>query len=252
MEAVCDDGSITTSEVASFSTSCATIDTLPYSESFEVAMPGATLPYCWTRGNGNQLFNLQHLYDGNHSLYFYYTNTIAMPQINNEEIDIHNVQLSFYASANTNGTTLQVGVMTNPNVTSSFVPVGNPITLTEGYQLYEVTFSGYSGNGTYIAFKNPDEWQTVYVDMVTLDYMPECSRPELVWAQSIDSSSATIAWSALDGQSGWEFVYGPQGFSPDTVERFWCRLLTINDLSRLTPLDVYHSSVTVTSVRGPT
>ena len=223
MEAVCDDGSIQTSEVVVFTTACDALDALPYFADFETLPANSNLPYCWTRGNEDSDYPYIYTYEsyaGNNSLYFYNTNTVAMPQLDNEEIDIHTVQLSFYATAYSNGTTLQVGVMTNPNVSSSFMPVGNPFTLTDDFQFYEISFASYSGNGTYIAFRNPDNWETIYLDNVTLDLMPECSRPESVWAQSLDSTSATIAWSALDGQSGWEVVIGAPGFSPDTATAF--------------------------------
>jgi hypothetical protein len=244
VEAVCDDGSLPASEVVTFGTSCAAIDTLPYFCDFEVVPANSNLPYCWTRGNEdseNPYVSNYNAYQGNSTLYFYYTNTIAMPQLNTQEIDIHTTQLSFYAQAYTAGTTIQVGVMSNPNVSSTFMPIGNPIPLTDTYQQYEISLAGYTGNGTYIAFRNPDEWQTVYVDNVTLDLLPDCSRPESVWAQAIDSTSATIAWSSLDGQSGWEVVFGPQGFSPDTVTPVTANTpsYTFDNLSVNTSYDVY-------------
>ena len=244
VESVCEDGSLPTSEVVSFSTLCAAIDTLPYFSDFEVVPANSNLPYCWTRGNedsNNPYVDNYNAYEGNNTLYFYATNTVAMPQLNTQEIDIHNTQLSFYAYAYNAGNSLQVGVMSNPNVSSTFVPVGNPISLTDGYQHYEVSFAGYSGNGSYIAFKNPDNWQTVYVDNVTLDLMPDCSRPESVWTQAIDSSSATIAWSTLDGQSGWELAFGPQGFNPDTVTPVVANSpsYTFDNLTANTSYDVY-------------
>ena len=244
VEAVCDDGSIQTSEVVVFGTACDAIDSLPYFSGFETIPAGSNLPYCWTRGNEDTDYPYVYEYDsyaGSNSLYFYYPNTIAMPQIDNEEIDIHATQLSFYASAYSDGTSLQVGVMTNPNVSSTFVPVGNTLTLTENYQLYEVSFAGYTGNGTYIAFRNPDDWETVYIDNVTLDFLPECARPELVWAQSLDSTSATIAWNQFDGQNGWEVVLGAPGFSPDTATAFTTNTpsYTFDNLSVNTSYDVY-------------
>ncbi|MCR4826540.1 MAG: fibronectin type III domain-containing protein [Bacteroidales bacterium] len=242
--AVCDDGSLQTSEVATFSTACAAIDTLPYSVDFEVSAPGSTLPFCWTRGNEHAEYPYiydYNAYQGENVLYFYYMNTVALPQIDDEAIDIHNTQLSFYAQASDAGTTLQVGVMTNPYSSSTFVPVGNPITLTNTYAHYEVSFASYTGSGKYIAFRNPDEWETLYIDEVTLENRPDCSHPESVWAQTIDSSSVTVAWSALENQSGWEVVIGPHGFTPDavTAETTTTPSYTFNGLSTNTTYDVY-------------
>ena len=242
--AVCDDGSLQTSEEVTFYTACAAIDTLPYFVDFEVSAPGSTLPYCWTRGNeysGYPYIYNYNAYQGENTLYFYYTNTVALPQLDDEAIDIHEVQLSFYAQAYSTGTSLQVGVMTNPYSSSTFVPVGSPITLTDAYMRYEVTFASYTGNGKYIAFRNPDEWETIYIDNVTLENLPDCSRPESVWAQTIDSSSITVAWSALENQYSWEVVLGPHGFNPDTVtaETATTPSYTFDNLSTNTLYDVY-------------
>ena len=242
--AVCDDGSLQNSEVSTFVTACAAIDSLPYYIDFEVSAPGSTLPYCWTRGNLHAeypyIYNY-NAYQGVNSLYFYYANTVALPELDNETIDIHETQLSFYAMASSNGTTLQVGVMTNPNVSSTFVPVGNPIQLTESYMHYEVSFASYTGNGKYIAFKNPDEWETMYVDDVTLEHLPDCSRPESVWAQTIDSSSVNVAWSSTENQYSWEVVIGQHGFTPDPDSAVTANEpnYTFDNLNANTIYDVY-------------
>ena len=217
---VCDDGSLQTSEEKIFVTSCSTIDTLPYVIDFESTAPNTTLPLCWTRGGDDATYPYvydyaYYAYQGSGSLDFYYTNTAALPQLS-DEIDIQETQISFYAYAYTSGTSLQVGVMSNPNVASSFVPVGT-INLTDEYAQYDVSFADYTGVGKYIAFKNPDESNSLYLDLMTLDFLPECSRPASVWVQSLDSSSATIAWSSVEDQNSWEVVIGQSGFNPDTV-----------------------------------
>ena len=242
--AVCDDGSLQSSEVATFSTGCAAIDSLPYFIDFEVAAPYTNLPFCWIRGNEDlQTPNIYNYdaYSGENTLSFDNANTVALPQIDDQVIDITEIKLSFYAKSYYNGTTLQVGVMTNPYISSSFVAVGNPISLTEDYQLYEVSFANYTGVGKHIAFRNPDSWYTLYVDNVTLDFMSECSRPESMWIQSLDSSSATIAWNVFGNQDTWEVVLGPQGFSPDTATAVLVNTPshTFDNLTSNTTYDVY-------------
>ena len=242
--AVCDDGSLQTSEEVTFFTACGAIDTLPYFVDFEVSALGSTLPNCWIRGTENADYPSiysYNAYQGDNVLYFYYSNTVALPQLDDEAIDIHEIQLSFYAQSYYDGTTLQVGVMSNPYSSSTFVPVGNPITLTDAYMRYEVSFANYTGNGKYVAFRNPDDWEEVYIDNVTLENLPDCSRPESVWAQTIDSSSITVAWSARENQNGWEVVLGPQGFNPDSVtaETTTTPSYIFEDLSANTSYDVY-------------
>ena len=242
--AVCDDGSLQTSEVATFSTDCAAIDSLPYFIDFEVEAPNTNLPFCWTRGNEDLETPSIYDYDayaGENALSFYNANTVALPQIDDQVIDISETRLSFYAMSYYYGTTLQVGVMTNPYISSSFVAVGSPITLTEDYQLYEVSFANYTGVGKHIAFRNPNSWNTLFVDDVTLDFMSECSRPESVWIQTIDPSSVTMAWSVFGNQNTWEVVLGPHGFSPDTATAVLVNTPshTFDNLTTNTTYDVY-------------
>ncbi|MBO7647012.1 MAG: fibronectin type III domain-containing protein, partial [Bacteroidales bacterium] len=242
--AICDDGTLVNSEVKSFFTACGALSALPYFDDFENGPANSDLPLCWTRGN--EYSGYPYLYEySSHSglkdLYFYYTNSVSLPPIDTNEIDIRQTVISFYAFADYEGTALQVGVMTNPNLYSTFVPVGNPIILTTSYQQYEVTLANYTGNGTYIAFRNPEEWKSLYLDDVMLDFLPDCSRPDAVWAQQVDTASATIEWNSTDNQSAWEIVYGLQGFTinEDDVQVVSTASYTIDNLTSNTAYDVY-------------
>ncbi|MCR4965894.1 MAG: fibronectin type III domain-containing protein [Bacteroidales bacterium] len=242
--AICDDGSLQTSEPSSFNTSCGALTTLPYTCDFEPT-PGQTadIPHCWTRGNLTTSYPYNYNYDyyahsGNYSLYFYETNTIALPQIDATEIDITNLQLSFYATCYSDAT-LQIGVMTNPSVSSSFVPVGNPLTISpDDYNQYEVSLASYTGTGTYIAIKNTSDYTSVYLDDLTLGLLPDCTRPEAVTLMTADTVSAVITWNAADGQNGWEVAVGSHGFSPDTVTADYVSTNTYQ-LQNLTPNTTY-------------
>ncbi|MBR4135038.1 MAG: fibronectin type III domain-containing protein [Bacteroidales bacterium] len=242
--AICDDGSLVNSEVKYFLTACAALTSLPYANDFETIPSDLEMPHCWTRGNessGDPYIDTYNAHSGSHDISFYYTNTLALPEIDTTEIDISQTIISFYAFAPYDATTLQVGMMTNPYISSTFVPVGSPVTLTENYEQYEVSLASYTGNGTYIAFRNPTQYQTLYLDDVTLDFIPDCSRPDAVWAQQVDTSSATIEWSTFGSQTSWEIVYGPHGFSPDTVtpDIATTSSYTIDNLSSNTTYDVY-------------
>ncbi|MBO4489721.1 MAG: fibronectin type III domain-containing protein [Bacteroidales bacterium] len=242
--AVCDDGSLVNGEVTTFVTACAALTTLPYANDFESIPSDALMPHCWTKGNestDDPYIDEYNAHSGNKNISFYSTNTLAMPEIDATEIDITETMLYFYAFSSYDATSLQVGVMTNPNISSTFVPVGNPITLTDTYQQYEVSLASYTGNGTYIAFRNPVQYQSVFLDDVVLDYIPDCARPTAVWAQQVDTTSATIEWTTLDGQNGWEIVYGTHGFSPDTANGDIATTgsYTLDNLASNTTYDVY-------------
>ncbi|MCR4966131.1 MAG: fibronectin type III domain-containing protein [Bacteroidales bacterium] len=217
--AVCDDGSVVNSEMASFNTSCSAITNLPYFTDFESLLStDQTLPYCWIRGNNSTYPSIYDFdaYSGDNCLEFYTANTVALPQLDLDEILLANVQLSFYGmSSISDNVELQVGVMTNPNQPSTFVQVGNSFYLdSDNYQLFEVDFSTYTGTGSYIAFKNVQS-TSLYIDDVTIDYLPDCVRPNTVYVTSVDTASAVIGWSTLTGQTAWEVVMDTAGFDPD-------------------------------------
>ena len=240
---ICDDGSLVNGEVVYFPTSCGAIDNLPYFVNFETSAPGGDLPICWTRGP--QSYDNPYIYDydaysGNKCLYFYDPNHVALPAIDDNEIDFSDILISFYAKAYTIGTTLQVGVMTNPNVPNTFVQVGNAITLSDQYQLYELSLGSYTGTGTYLAFRNTD-YNTIYVDNVTVDFLPDCHRPEIVSLETADTASISISWSATADQSDWEVVIGASGFNPDSVAATTVATnsYTFENLTPNTAYDIY-------------
>ena len=212
-------GDSTVSDMASFYTNCSAIETLPYFIDFENEMASTLLPYCWTRGSDNNSYPYisNESYQGAQGLYFYSSqpNTVSLPEVNTTAIQLTDARLTFYAKGYSDGVVLQVGVMTNPNLTNTFVQVGPNISLTTSWQPYEVSLANYTGTGTYIALRNTTS--SLYVDNVTLEYLPSCNRPEQVLLQSVDSAEATITWTTAAGQSNWEVALTPAGVSPDSV-----------------------------------
>jgi hypothetical protein len=212
-------GDSTVSDMASFYTNCSAIETLPYFTDFENEMASTLLPYCWTRGTDNSSYPYisTESYQGAQGLYFYSSqpNTVSLPEVNTTAIQLTDARLKFYAKGYSNGVVLQVGVMTNPNLSNSFVQVGPNITLTTSWQQYEVSLANYTGTGAYIALRNTTS--SLYVDNVTLEYLPSCNRPEQVLLQSVDSAEASITWTTAAGQSNWEVALTPIGVSPDSV-----------------------------------
>ncbi|MBR1769043.1 MAG: fibronectin type III domain-containing protein, partial [Bacteroidales bacterium] len=180
-----------------FTTSCAELTTLPYFCDFETVGTGSNpIPNCWTKGSASTYpyTYTSNTYQGSRTLYFYNPNYIAMPPIDVNEIDLTETQVSFYAKAGTNGSVIQVGVMTDPANANTFTLM-ETINLTNTYTLYEVPFSTYEDEGAYIAFKNIAT-ANIYVDNVTIEPIPECSRPGNLTVSNLSESSVTLSWAS--------------------------------------------------------
>ena len=214
---VCFDQTETPSIPVSFMTECTPMDSLPYTCDFENYLANTTLPICWTRGNSNTTYPYVSSYNGVNetgSLYFYYVNTVAMPIIDTDMVNLNECRVTFQARAYNSGNQLQVGVMTDPTDASTFTTVAT-LTMTDVYASYEVSFASYQGNGTNVAFRNMSE-SSYYMDNVVLDPLPECSRPT-IFSASLSTDEATIFWNANVDQYEWEVATGSANSDPDTL-----------------------------------
>ena len=235
VEAVCADSHLTSNE-ATFTTPCTGLDSIPYTWDFDGNNPGGTssypLPECWSRISTSTSTLYPYVYSsssnahsGSYVLYFYnsYSNSYAiMPNIDNS-LDIHNLQVSFYAKASsTSGNpAIEVGVMTDPNNASTFTPVQSiPLTTSHPTDAYTVVFTNYTGENGFIALRNvvtSSAYNYVYIDDVTLEERPSCVKPIELEATSATTSSVTLTWTAQGEETEWEIAYGLPGFDPDST-----------------------------------
>ncbi|MBR1766850.1 MAG: fibronectin type III domain-containing protein, partial [Bacteroidales bacterium] len=221
----------------SFRTACAPLP-LPYSENFEAYGSGAANPIspCWTKGTSSTTAYpypySSNAISGSRSLYFYaahsstaeYYSYAALPMFQDS---VKNLSLNMNVRRYSTTTAaymsrLVVGVMTNPNDISTFFPM-DTIDLTNEPALsihgYEFAFSGYEGEGQYIAlydeapqFNGTASYSYIYVDDITVDYIPSCPRVDNVTFNNIATTEATVHWNANSSVSSYEVEYGPSGF----------------------------------------
>lgn len=223
---------------ASFWSGCAAVDMLPYNENFDLIEGTSAfytnenvLPHCWSSLNaGTQGAYLPAVVDapdyaasGSNSLYFATMNTAdfadqyaVLPEINVQSYSLNMLSLTLEARTTVNDTLqLEVGVMSNPTIANSFVPVDTIVTTNTTYQTFIVDFSSYNGNGTFIAMKavQTGTSNTGYVDNVSLDYLTLCERPSSLQVTSTAVDEVTLQWTLSDpSQTEWEVEYGPRGF----------------------------------------
>ena len=201
-----------------FTTPCLGLTTLPQTWDFDNNLTAGTssypLPACWNRISTSNT-TTQYPYSSNsnayaisgtRSLYFYnsYLNSLAiMPAIDDNVLTLANLQLTFFARLSTANANIRllVGVMDSPIDTSSFTVV-DTIVLTNAMPIdpFIVKFDEYVGEGTYIAFKNiainnVSVSNGLYIDDVTLEEIPNCSKA-LYLSATPNTFTADLTWMA--------------------------------------------------------
>ena len=249
--AECAEGTLSPSfSSSSFSTQCMDIASVPMSWGFENNLFGGTssypLPSCWSKaGTYNYPYvTSNNAHSGDYKLYFYnsYSNAFAvLPDIDTATLPLSSLQVSLYAKMTSNSyqCAIELGVMTDPSDLSTFTAVAS-YDLTDDYTLYEFPLSSYSGNGKYVAFhvtSTGSAYNNTYVDDVTLDHVPACSRPMSLTSDP-DITSAVLSW--VSTASNFNLYY------KESTETEWQSDLNISldnnnqyELTNLSPATAY-------------
>ena len=251
-------------EVASnwyeFKTLCAPIAPylLPYSENFDsyttsTSSSTGVEPDCWTLAYRDVTmttsqqpqiyYSSSYAHSGSYSLRLYYRGIYALPAI---DTNISALQMSFWVRQTSSSYHLAVGVMSDLNDETTFVPVDTIInSSTSTSEYHEVNFANYTGNGHYIAFRNITtasyNYSYNYIDDVVVDLIPTCPAPTGVTVELINSSSANVTWTPFDNtQNNFEVAYGT-GNNPDSMLFVYSNTAsaTITGLTAETNYNVY-------------
>lgn len=217
----CGSESSNISPIANFRTECAPITSLPYIENFDsYGIGSSVMPACWVR-------NTTYLdrpnislggHNGSNCLYFYAgqgTYNIAVMTPIDVLIPVNTLMARFYYKNYNASDELTVGVMTDPLDATTFVAIQTiQASTTSTWAEYEVSFDSYTGYGQYIAFKNTAVVSSSYgyLDDLTVDIIPACTRPGSLSAIGITSTSANITF--VPGESSdtdWKIYYKALG-----------------------------------------
>lgn len=206
-----------------FATECVPLTSLPYSTGFEDMVYGV-LPPCWSYySNGAYAPHVSSYYttSGDFDLELYAgelgdINIVVLPEIPSDaQHPINGNELVFaVASMSYIATTLQVGVMTNPNDPGSFEQVGE-VALPEstGYHRCKVSFANYTGSGTYIAIRQENTSPLYsfehYIDDIVVCPIPDCTEPTGLTVSNVTSASAMLQWTAGGTETEWQVQYMP-------------------------------------------
>ncbi len=242
VSSICFDESLTDSVEMFFATECIALThaDLPYMENFDDYTPGINQPIspCWTLHNYNNAIgegypspdsNMHTGVSGN-SLEFVVGRRGA-PQIAVlPEMDyVNDLFISFYGFASFSSF-VEVGVMDDPNDTSTFVALQRH-TLSvsnSGLTPFTTRLNEYHGTGRYIALRvyyNTGGVQAVFIDDVTVGITPPCPTEISQFAiEGVWDARADFSWSiGLGNAESASYVVHLLDSAGEELDTFVCR-----------------------------
>ena len=250
-------------------TDCGAITTLPYFESFEGLPAGSsTSPVyevpCYGRLDNAGQNHFGYIstrsswsagpHTGDNFLYYYIpltTGTHAdwiitiLPPIDNTIYPINSLQLSFWVRMNsaTTSSFIEVGVISNANDETTFVPVDTVPVAGDIHTLKTAYLSSYTGTGNRIAmrFHRASETNYFFIDDIGVQEIPDCPPVTNVALAGLDSNEFTVTWTENGSATSWNIEYGLHGFTvgSGTTVIATTNSYTITGLTPNTEYDVY-------------
>ena len=207
VSAICPDSTETFAVRVSFRTPCVTVahSELPWSEDFDaldgdvIASTGAAFVsnlFCWTVPNPpayNYLYiNSSSTYnpDGGKCVYVGDASNrhpvMVLPVFEDTPSQL---MLTLDVRSAYSGSGVEVGVITNPTLDSTFVPVAvcEPAA-GSGFETFSVTFAGHTTGRLAIRARN----SACAIDNVVVEQLPSCVKPSMLTVADLDAHSATI------------------------------------------------------------
>ena len=238
--------------VATFSTQCGEIDSLPYSQTFD-DLGGLPYPKCWVCRNASIASRMPTGALRPENALYLNRGYAILPGVDTALGAIHTLQLVVKALSDNNyeevySHDLIVGVCSTEGDFTTFNPL-DTITLTGVSTYYEVPLTGAAGVGRYITLRSTPTGRAlnnnVFIDSLAIEPIPSCSRPRRLTVTDLDTTSATVAWSGGTGATAWQVEYMPHGDSIGSGVRQTSSTnsLVINGLTPATAYDYYVRSI---------
>lgn len=139
----------------------------------------------------------------------YYGIAVLPPFDTSIIMDSLQVQCHVYTSDQ--GALFEVGMMSDPNDPSTFEIIGSytPSEVST-WKYVAVNTTSYVGSGRYLALRVPQNSTcALYVDDITVKYIPTCVPVSNIQAVSLTATQAEITWTPGDAEFSWNYFYGP-------------------------------------------
>ena len=248
----------TVSPVVEFATECDVITTLPYSTTFEHILPPGSgssvvmVPNCWatevvSTGTAPRIYyttTAAMAPSPSYCLYFYNIGVAALPQMS---MPLDSVMLSFHAYNSTPASYgLIIGAVDSitPGYAASFTPIDTVVFQYGNNNEYNLVsfLTNYNGSANHLAIRNYNvdstaTYATIYLDNLTVDYIPSCIAPQRVHTSMLTNVAADLEWT-ISNAPNYSIEYGPHGFTPGTGTPLTSTTNSVS-LTGLTPLTQY-------------
>ncbi len=268
---VCDDSVMSITDAF---TECGPIylPQLPYYANVtDVSTGTGNLPLCWNYVPGHST-SYPYIYSytiggRSHNLYFSTSsstnNMIVMPE---SAIGVDSLELIFeaYKSSASHGGVLIVGIMTDPNYDSTFVPIDTiVVSSVTTWVPIEVNFANYNGTGRYIALRTElavsqlygtSSYDYLYLSNIQLHRYSTCRPATAAYDRNTTYQSTTIVAQNPNSDGGsYMLYYGTTndinaadsvpfigdsvdltGLQQSTLYYAWLKVLCTDDVSRIT------------------
>ena len=262
VRAICGDGDSSEAVSINFRTGCTPLShaQLPFIEGFQSYGNNTQPTPCWHLGT-NQASHQHPRVEtraaivGSTGMTFLASDTLysyaAFPEIDGP---LQSLQVSFkarreLAASTSNSSHIYVGVMTDPEDSSTFTRVADINDHTNTVRDYSVMLNRYNGPQGCIAIACADALignSTVnytFIDSITIE-QPVCPAPDPLIV-SVGDNYADVMWSERGSATRWMLEYGQTGFTRGTGNR-----IVVNDtsyrisgLSSATQYDIYVVSI---------
>ncbi|MFA7082726.1 MAG: choice-of-anchor J domain-containing protein, partial [Bacteroidales bacterium] len=214
------------SNVIKFRTNCNYISSLPYTQNFDTYGTNINYPLCWRK-------LITDYYKSNVSFSYLppYGSLEFKAQDNNKalaictpiypSIPIDSLIVSFKMNYSTiDAAGIQVGIMSDPNDFSTFVPVGYPqvISQVNVWEEKSVLLSEYQGTGSYItlaAIAPEGQYARAFIDDFLIEYAPTCPNVYELEVKPASTTSVNVNfYDQADNGSGYRIAYATNINSP--------------------------------------
>lgn len=225
----CEDSNSKATQIYTFRTACGEEDNLPYTENFDSYQLN-TFPACWhtlSLHNYSKVTNEQRHSGTSSFIMDKYANEllyITTPKFA-DDINIEDLSISFWLKRASISVyegqfhtypdiNLYVGVMSNPNDSSTFVCVDTILIERSVWKHKQVHFNNYSGQGKYIAFRVGDYNRdaSFYLDDVQINYTSSCEGVNHLKAKANEqdpTSSIDISFDDVSATNNYTVYYKP-------------------------------------------
>jgi len=192
----------------SFTTLCAPITALPYTENFDTYSTGSSaFPLCWLRPvtfSGYPYIVNDAYASSPRSLKFCSSTTQPTYAVTQAfAADVHNLRVSFQLKAEntTKSGTIELGVMSDPADISTFESIATiqpSNTLFNNYK-FDLYPASLSGENRHIAFKHTSNSNIYYfwLDNFKVELSPDCVEPANFEANNVTANSVYLSWTPL-------------------------------------------------------